>query len=213
MKPGWVYLLRCGWHYKIGKSANVLQRVADLQTANPYKIDLVVAIWVDDMATIESILHQYFHKYRSNGEWFEFDGDVTESMLIDAFGLVATTQSEWATMRPDGSIVAWPPGNVLMDYHTYVWGAYSGEGYRFKGPRIAPNRLAESGAIIIGVVHVGSSVELKIGQRIRHVKFGEGIVIAVRRLPGRLGHELSIQFVDRERRLISAYSNLTPLSD
>jgi hypothetical protein len=86
MKPGWVYLLRTGWHYKIGKTKNVRQRVADLQTASPYLIELVCAVYTENMDRQEQWFHRTYAEYRTNGEWFEFPPEMVEevhSIMID----------------------------------------------------------------------------------------------------------------------------------
>jgi hypothetical protein len=82
---GWVYLLRTGWHYKIGKTKNVKARVADLQTSSPYLIELIWAVYDQNMHQFEAWLHREFAEYRTNGEWFELPPDqipVIEGMML-----------------------------------------------------------------------------------------------------------------------------------
>jgi hypothetical protein len=83
MKTGWVYLLKTGWHYKIGKSKDVRKRVASLQTASPYLIELVCAVETSDMDFLERWLHGFYKEYRTNGEWFELPEHVVDSVVDD----------------------------------------------------------------------------------------------------------------------------------
>lgn len=89
MQPGWVYLLQTGWHYKIGKSKDVRKRVAALQTASPYLIELVYAVRAEDMDFLESFLHQDYDDNRVSGEWFELSSEqvknVKDKMLKYAY--------------------------------------------------------------------------------------------------------------------------------
>lgn len=91
---GWVYLLVCGWHYKIGKSKNVKSRVSDLQTSSPYKIELVCAVWCDNMASVERELHKEFAEHRTNGEWFDFSSSINIDEVFYRYISVAVGQTQ-----------------------------------------------------------------------------------------------------------------------
>lgn len=82
VSQGFVYLMRCGWHHKIGKTKNVRRRLAQIQTGNPYKVELIHSIPCDDMAEVESALHKHFAQWRTNGEWFEFAGEISEEDVV-----------------------------------------------------------------------------------------------------------------------------------
>lgn len=69
-----IYVVRADKHHKIGHTArSVHGRIAQLQTANPYQIDLVIAFDGDERT--EARLHAEFASKRVAGEWFELDAD------------------------------------------------------------------------------------------------------------------------------------------
>src|SRR5580704_10232959 len=67
---GYVYLLRSGRHYKIGKWNAVGRRERELAIQLPEKANIVYAIKTDDPAGIEAYGHNRFAPQRMNGEWF-----------------------------------------------------------------------------------------------------------------------------------------------
>jgi len=68
---GFVYLIRSGRHYKIGRSNAVGRRERELAIQLPEKSSTVHIIRTDDPPGIERYWHQRFDSRRRNGEWFE----------------------------------------------------------------------------------------------------------------------------------------------
>jgi hypothetical protein len=68
---GYVYLLKSGRYYKIGRSNAVGRRERELQIQLPEAAEVVHEIKTDDPVGIENYWHTRFGDRRKNGEWFE----------------------------------------------------------------------------------------------------------------------------------------------
>jgi len=69
-KPGYVYVIRAGDYFKIGRTGNVDSRLAQIRTACPLAAGLVMAQEVADPIRLEAELHKEFALHRVHGEWF-----------------------------------------------------------------------------------------------------------------------------------------------
>jgi hypothetical protein len=71
VSDGYVYLLKSGDHYKIGKSDDIERKVKEIRTQMPESVVLVHTIKTDGISGVEQYWHRRFQEQRVNGEWFK----------------------------------------------------------------------------------------------------------------------------------------------
>lgn len=72
---GYVYMLKSGKYYKIGKTTSPLRRLGQLGIELPQASEHVHTIETDDPSGIETYWHNRFRDKRLNGEWFDLTRD------------------------------------------------------------------------------------------------------------------------------------------
>lgn len=75
LADGFVYLIKSGRHFKIGKANSVEARHRQLKIQLPQAAEVVHRIKTDDPFGIESYWHRRFADKRLNGEWFALSAE------------------------------------------------------------------------------------------------------------------------------------------
>lgn len=80
-KPGYVYVLKAGNRYKVGRARNPKARLKTIQAMSPVGVELVASVRAIDAPALEARVHSSFSACRTHGEWFEMDERASACLL------------------------------------------------------------------------------------------------------------------------------------
>lgn len=83
--PGYVYVIRSQYGFKIGKSRRLKERTRLFEVKLPFPISVEMTGWFPDYSLAERRFHLKFHQKRLEGEWF----DLSKDDLVELRGLLA----------------------------------------------------------------------------------------------------------------------------
>lgn len=75
IRTGFVYLMKSGRHYKIGRTSSVARRGGELAIKIPVPPKTIHSIETDDPVGVEDYWHKRFMDKRGEGEWFELSSE------------------------------------------------------------------------------------------------------------------------------------------
>jgi hypothetical protein len=70
--------------YKIGCTKHPVERLKQLQTANPSDLKIICTVSVKNDFMVERTLHRQFAEKNINGEWFVLDSDDIDNFTESA---------------------------------------------------------------------------------------------------------------------------------
>lgn len=77
-----LYLIKCNEFYKIGIATDLENRLAALQTGNPYPLEVEACYQFVNASVVEKALHQRFSASRTIGEWFRIGDSIEDFKMI-----------------------------------------------------------------------------------------------------------------------------------
>ena len=98
-----IYMIQSNDLVKIGHTNNVSRRLFELQTGNPYKLNLI--FMGTGGADEEKELHKAYSKYRANGEWFKIEGEFKRIFDFIKKSTFSRLGLQYGDLLPNGTMV------------------------------------------------------------------------------------------------------------
>ncbi|WP_314961636.1 GIY-YIG nuclease family protein [Bradyrhizobium cosmicum] len=84
LDPGWLYLMRAGDLYKVGKTKDPKRRVRDALTWSP-DIEVIAMKPFWNVSHLERMIHEGLANCWHKGEWFKFPDEDMRDLMVDGF--------------------------------------------------------------------------------------------------------------------------------
>jgi hypothetical protein len=78
--PGYIYLIKSGDSYKIGRTKSISSRMKTFGIQLPFPFEIVHMIEAENMYQAEEELHQKYSHCRLNGEWFALSSEDVQAI-------------------------------------------------------------------------------------------------------------------------------------
>lgn len=88
--PGYVYLIKSPFGFKIGKTVNMKSRTRLFEVKLPFQIRVEHFAWFENYSDAERLQHDKFRSKRLEGEWFDLD--EADIAFIRTLGKAATPE-------------------------------------------------------------------------------------------------------------------------
>lgn len=88
--PGYVYLIKSPYGFKIGKTVNMKSRTRLFEVKLPFRIKVEHFAWFENYSDAERSQHDKFRSKRLEGEWFDLD--EVDISYIKTLGRAATPE-------------------------------------------------------------------------------------------------------------------------
>lgn len=82
MYSEFVYVLRSGPYFKIGKTTELGKRISQLKIQLPFEVELFKVINTNDCTKLETFFHKAYSNLRVNGEWFTLSPHDAALLLL-----------------------------------------------------------------------------------------------------------------------------------
>ena len=91
-RNAYLYLVKSGDYYKIGRTANLNKRLESYVTHSPFEIELIAYTKTQFSEKLERRAHDRYFHLRHRGEWYKLD----EMSLIDIMARYFSFKNSWS---------------------------------------------------------------------------------------------------------------------
>jgi len=122
-----LYIITCRFinicFMKIGKSKNLEDRIKNIQTGCPHKIEKVFTIsseFDEEINGVEHYIHYRFRQYNLNGEWYIASNDFLK-LFVAEFKKINKGEFTWNEINSIVHEIHFDSLEILLHRHEYVF--------------------------------------------------------------------------------------------